>query len=133
MRLNDLKSIDATLVFYEAPSRVSATLVDMAEVFGNRSATVARELTKRYEEVVRGPLSGLAEAFADTPGRGEYVLVVGPPEAGEVNDAAIGAALADALQDMRLKDAAKAVSDALGVSRNRVYDIGLKLKGRQGT
>lgn len=130
-RLAELKRIDATLVLYEAPSRVPETLVDLEAVLGPRQASVARELTKLHEEVHRGRLDKLASWHAQQPARGEYVIVVGPPEQTEASDEAIAAALADALQDMRLKDAAKAVADALGVARNRVYELGLKLKGER--
>ncbi len=131
-RLESLKRIAATLVFYEAPSRVADTLADLDSVLGPRHAAVTRELTKLHEEVMRGDLKGLAARVAQQPARGEYAIVVGPPQQLEASDQAIETALSDALQDMRLKDAAKAVADALGVARNRVYDIGLKLKGERG-
>lgn len=130
-RLAQLRGIDATLVFYEAPSRVNEALGDLNAVLGARPAVVARELTKLHEEIQRGSLADLADQFAEQAARGEYVILVGPPEEFEASDAAIQAALGDALQDMRLKDAAKAVSDALGVPRNRVYELGLKLKGER--
>lgn len=130
-RLTELKRTEATLVFYEAPSRVAETLADLVTVFGERPAVLARELTKLHEECDRGTLTELADRYAQQAVRGECVIVVGPPEAREASDGAIEAALADALQDMRLKDAAKAVADALGVARNRVYELGLKLKGER--
>lgn len=130
-RLAQLKRIDATLVFYEAPSRVVDALTDLVTVLGVRPAVVARELTKLHEEVARGSLKELADRFSQQATRGEYVILVGPPEEAETSDAAIEAALAVALQDMRLKDAAKTVADALGVARNRVYELGLKLKGER--
>lgn len=128
-RLGELKRVDATLVFYEAPSRVAETLGDLVAVLGERPAVIARELTKLHEEIDRGPLRELARRFSQQTARGEYVILVGPPDEKDASDAAIEAALADALQDMRLKDAAKAVADALGVARGRVYDLGLRLKG----
>lgn len=131
-RLNSLKRVAATLIFYEAPSRVADTLSDLDAVLGPREAAVARELTKLHEEVMRGTLQDLAARVANLPARGEYAIVVGPPLQTETSDQAIAAALSDALQDMRLKDAAKAVAEALGVARNRVYEIGLKLKGERG-
>lgn len=130
-RLVQLKRIDATLVFYEAPSRVAETLADLESVMGARPAAVARELTKLHEEFDRGSLAELADRFSRQSARGEFVILVGQPEQPEPSDAAIEAALANALQDMRLKDAAKAVADALGVARNRAYDLGLKLKGER--
>lgn len=130
-RIKDLQGIDATLVFYEAPTRMAATLADLGNVLGPRHAAVARELTKLHETISRGTLAELAERFASAEERGEFVILIGPPAAAEVSDAAIAAALEGAMEEMRLKDAAKTVSGALGVSRNRVYDIGLKLKGKR--
>jgi 16S rRNA (cytidine1402-2'-O)-methyltransferase len=76
-RLEELRTIPATLVFYEAPHRINATLRDALEVLGNRRAAVARELTKIHEEIARGSLAELAQRFgAGSPARGEMVLVV---------------------------------------------------------
>lgn len=128
-RIGELAAIPATLVFYEAPQRLAECLTDLAAVLGDREAAVARELTKLHEETRRGSLADLAAHYAATEARGEIAIVVGPPGAGEVTDAAITAALQEALADLRLKDASKAVAEALGVPRGRVYDIGLRLKG----
>lgn len=68
------------LVVFEAPHRIRATLADMAAVFGDRGAAVCREMTKAHEELVNGPITEVARRL-DTP-RGEYTIVVGPPEAG---------------------------------------------------
>ena len=127
-RLGELAGVAATLVFYEAPQRLADTLADLASVLGDRHAAVARELTKLHEEVRRGRLGELALHFAAHEPRGEIAIVVGPALAVEATDAQIVEALATALRDARLKDASKAVADALGVSRGRVYDIGLALK-----
>lgn len=128
-RAAELATIPATLVLYEAPSRLGESLADLAQVFGGaRPAAVARELTKLHEEIERGTLKDLAERYADLDVKGEVVIVVGPPAGAEASDEAIAAALRTALGDMRLKDASRVVADALGVSRGRVYDIGLKLK-----
>ena len=131
-RLADLKSVRGTLVFFEAPQRTPETLDDMASVLGDRTAAVARELTKMHEEMARGSLSSLASSFAAREVKGEIVIVVGPPQAQEANDETIEAHLAQALASMKLKDAAAAVSDALGVSKSRVYAIGLKIKREPG-
>jgi 16S rRNA (cytidine1402-2'-O)-methyltransferase len=75
--LEELRPISATLIFYEAPHRIAATLKDALNTLGNRTAAVARELTKLHEEIARGNLSELAQRFsAGTPARGEIVLVV---------------------------------------------------------
>ncbi len=127
-RLGNIKAIPATLIFYEAPQRLADLLADMTECLGNRPAVVARELTKMHEELVRGPLRELALEYAGNEPKGEIVVVCGPPEIVEVSDELICEKLAGALQSMRLKDAAAAVSDALGVAKTRVYDLGLKVK-----
>jgi 16S rRNA (cytidine1402-2'-O)-methyltransferase len=77
-KLEELRSIPGTLVFYEAPHRIAATLKAALEALGNRRAVVARELTKLHEEIVRGSLSELTTHFSDgAPPRGEIVLVIG--------------------------------------------------------
>jgi 16S rRNA (cytidine1402-2'-O)-methyltransferase len=76
-KLGEVRDLPCTLVFYEAPHRIAATLAAMLEVLGDRPAAVARELTKVHEEVLRGSLSGLAGAAADAEWRGEIVVVVG--------------------------------------------------------
>jgi 16S rRNA (cytidine1402-2'-O)-methyltransferase len=132
-RLRELADIPATLVLFEAPNRLAATLADIAETLGgDREAAVARELTKRFEEVRRGPAATLAAWAAGEPPRGEIVILVGPPQRREITDDDIAAALIGLLPSVALKDAAKAVASRLGVARSRAYDIGLKLKDRAG-
>jgi 16S rRNA (cytidine1402-2'-O)-methyltransferase len=76
-----LAALEHTVVFYESPYRVAASLADAATIFGRRPAVVARELTKLHEEVRRGSLGELAAALAGETVRGEVVVVVGPAEA----------------------------------------------------
>jgi len=80
--LESVSSLPYTLVAFEAPHRLMAALVDLREILGDRVAAAARELTKLHEEVVRGRLSELGAHFDATPPRGEFTLVVGPPEEG---------------------------------------------------
>jgi len=127
-RLSELKVVPGTLIFFEAPQRVADSLADMADVLGMRDAVMARELTKLHEEMARGSLEALAADAKLRDLKGEIVLVVGPATAVEVTDGDIASRLATALQSMSLKDAAKAVADALGVPKTRVYDLGLKIK-----
>lgn len=131
--LSELKSIDAALVFFEAPHRISETLADMAAVLGERSAVICRELTKRYEEARRGTLGALAALAESDPDlqRGEIVIVVAPgaADSAEASEASMDAALRKALTTMRVKDAADAVAGALGLPRRQVYARALELKG----
>ena len=76
-RLAELRNLDATLIFYEAPHRIAQSLADARELLGERVAVVARELTKMHEEIARGSLSELAKKFSDeTMARGEMVLII---------------------------------------------------------
>jgi 16S rRNA (cytidine1402-2'-O)-methyltransferase len=131
-RLAELKGVPATLVFFEAPSRLADSLADIADVLAGRDAAVARELTKLYEEVRRGTPAELAAWAADAAPRGEMVVLVGPPVAEAVSDAAITARLEPLLADMSLSDAARAVADDLGIGRGRAYALGLALKRERG-
>ena len=99
-RLEELKPVPATLIFYETASRLHAALADMAEVYGAREAAIAKELTKLHESVARGSPAALAAAFDSTELKGEFVVLVGPPnpDEGLVGDDAIVASLKQALQ-----------------------------------
>ena len=130
--LQEVVSIPASLVFYESARRLADSLADMAEVLGPRPAAVARELTKLYEEVRRGPLDELAAHYAAAGApKGEIVIVVGAPgkESGEVD---IDGMLRDALGEMSLRDAAATVSEASGQPRRKVYARALELSKDRG-
>ncbi len=121
--LQPLAGFGATLVFFESARRLAGSLTDMAEILGPRPAAIARELTKRFEEIRRGPLDALAGHYLEAGApRGEVVVVVGPP------DAALAAAAPDidnllrlALAEMSLRDAAASVAAATGQPRREVY------------
>ena len=129
-RLNDIKTVPGTLIFFEAPQRVIDQLADLKDVLGDRPAVMVRELTKLHEELVHGPLSRISDEIKSRELKGEVVIVVGPPLDIAVTDDEILARLQVALESMRLKDAANAVADALGVAKSRVYNLGLKAKGQ---
>jgi 16S rRNA (cytidine1402-2'-O)-methyltransferase len=129
-RIAELAAVPGSLILFEAPSRVRAALADLAQVLGSRPAAVVRELTKLHEDVERGTLDVLAAGFAGREPKGEIVIVVGPPLAAEVDDAAIEERLGKALRDMSVRDAAKAVAEELSVPKARVYELALKLKSR---
>src|SRR5437763_9580665 len=124
-------SLAATLVFFEGPSRLTAALADMAEILGLREAAVARELTKRHEEVRRGRLSELAEHYqaAGAP-RGEAVIVVGPPQPAAPAEADIDARLVQLLDTHSLRDAVAQLAAETGLARRVLYDRALTLQGK---
>lgn len=122
-KLRELSTDPRTLVFFEAPHRLAAMLTALAEVFGaERKAAVARELTKTYEEVLRGQLAELRDWAAGTEVRGEIVVVVAG-STGTVRSAAdqVAAVLELAGQGMRLKDAVAAVAETSAVSKRELY------------
>jgi 16S rRNA (cytidine1402-2'-O)-methyltransferase len=129
--LEELKAIDATLIFYESGPRLADSLSDMAAVLGAREAVVARELTKLFEEARRGTLENLAAHYVEAgPPKGEIVVLIGPPAAApEASDEALDAYLADALARMSVKEAAQAAAAELRVSRNRAYARALNIRG----
>ncbi len=124
-----LRDVPFTLVFYESPKRVAEMLVNLRDVLGaEREAVVCRELTKKFEEVVRGSLADLAEQFATRPIKGEIVVLVSRKGAVEVAEQDVDAALKEAMKTMRVKDAATVVAGALGLPRRQVYQVALGLK-----
>lgn len=130
-RLAELGSVPGTLVFFEAPQRIPESLADMSGVLGERRAVIARELSKLHEETRHGSLSELATAAPLAEAKGEIVILVGPAGKPDISDLEIRERLEMTLGRMRLKDAAAAVADALGVSKSRVYNVGLQIKDGQ--
>jgi 16S rRNA (cytidine1402-2'-O)-methyltransferase len=131
-RIAELASIPGTLVFFESPRRVAATVADLAAVLGPREAALARELTKYYETVRRAPLTDLAAALAaEEPPKGEIVVLVGPPGAEVLVETReeVDAQLTRALETLSVKDAAAIVSAATGQPRRKVYARAIELTG----
>jgi 16S rRNA (cytidine1402-2'-O)-methyltransferase len=132
-RLAALASDDRTLVFFEAPGRLAATLGAMATAFGPRRAAVARELTKLHEEVARGTLPELAGRFGAGEPLGEITVVVegAAPGRGDL-DAAVALARDLAAGGRAKGGAATEAAHAFGVPRRRVYEALLDRRGGQG-
>lgn len=124
--LAEVAQVQATLIFYESPKRLAASLSDMATTLGQgREAVVCRELTKRFEEVARGRLSTLVTEFSTRDVKGEVVVLIDRAPVVAVSTETITTALDQALLTMRVKDAASFVSQTLGVSRKIAYQIAL--------
>ena len=121
-----------TMIFYEAPHKLQATLEDMAQVFGQeRSVSLCRELTKLHEEVRKTTLGEAIAYYQETAPKGEFVLIVaGAPEAApETADAEDVAAYVQKLMDQGLtrKDAIRQTAQELNIPKNAVYDAALNL------
>jgi len=124
----ELRAIPAALIFYESGPRLAGSLADMAEVFGDREAAVARELTKLHETVLRGALADLAaDPRLDTP-RGEIVVIVGPPAARVATWDESEIALREAVSRLGPSAGAAEVARALGLPRRDLYSRALALK-----
>jgi 16S rRNA (cytidine1402-2'-O)-methyltransferase len=130
--LAELAGTQATLILYESPKRLGGLLTDMVATLGpGRQAVVCRELTKRFEEVLRGRLEDLATLVADREIKGEVVVLVDRAAPAEASEESIEEALDEALQTMSVKDAASFVSQTLGVPRKIAYRIALdRCKGQ---
>ena len=134
--LVEIKAVPATLIFYETAPRLIGSLEDMQAVLGDRPAAVARELTKKFEEVKRGSLSALVEYYkAEGEPRGEIVIIVGAPagEAETWDDQKIDRLLLEMMnkQDMSVKDAAAYVAAQSGIKKRDVYQRALLLQKKK--
>ena len=127
LRASERAGLEATLVWHEAPHRLAEMLADLATCFGDRPAAVARELTKRFEEVRRDRLPALAAHYATLPARGEITVLVGPAPAEAADSEQLDARLRAALAGGSVKDAAALVAGSTGLPRRVVYARALEL------
>lgn len=128
--LEDLRPGRHTLVLFESGPRLADSLRDMADVLGPRPAAVARELTKLYEDCVRGTLAELAADPRCQAPKGEIVVVIAPGAAEAATEADADAALAEALTRLPPGEAAAEVARALDMPRKALYRRALALQGR---
>ena len=128
-KLEEIRGVAASLIFFESPRRIAETLADMHSVLGDRDAAVTRELTKLHEEVRRGSLASLASEFAaQPPPKGEITIVVAPATAPATDLARTDALLEKAMAYMPLSAAADLISAALDFPKRAVYERALNLK-----
>jgi 16S rRNA (cytidine1402-2'-O)-methyltransferase len=128
--IEDLAEEPRTMIFYESPHRLNKTLAVMHEMFGDRPAVAARELTKLHEEIIRGRLEDLIRRFLETPPRGEITLLVGgfvqEEEQPMWDEARVRAVLASRLALGEKRSAAvKAIAQESGWDRRALYDLEL--------
>jgi 16S rRNA (cytidine1402-2'-O)-methyltransferase len=127
-RLTELSRIDATLVMFESGNRVQDTLADLAGIMGTRDAAICRELTKMHEEIRRAPVSELAKAADRLETRGEFVLVIGPPEGAHMMaEDALDDLLRSSLERDSVKDAVAHAVELSGRPRREIYARALEL------
>ena len=129
--LTGLKDETRTMIFYEAPHKLLATLQDLSAAFGaERRISLCRELTKLHEDTLRTTLAQAAAYYAANEPRGEYVLVVAGRERQSQTQLTLEEGVERVLRlradGMRMKDAVRQVADDTGLSRNELYDAALR-------
>ncbi len=128
-RLEEIKSIPATICFYETPHRIAKSIVDCAEVLGNRKAAVVRELTKLHEEIVRGNLNDLAVKFSENKTKGEIVLVIEREMISDVKSEILdNKTIAKRIEELEeegfeRKNALKKAAKEFGLSKSEAYRL----------
>jgi len=131
--LQDIAAVPWTLVLFEAPHRIAATLRDVRECLGDREVVVIRELTKKFEDVLRGTAADVLERLERTPPRGEFTVIV----AGAAT--ASKSAAGDPAADLRAllssgtpaREAVRQVARAHGLPRRSVYELALRVQGKK--
>lgn len=127
--LASLRTEGRTIVFFEAPHKLPATLADMLATFGDRRIVLARELTKRYEETIRTTLRDAAARYSTEKPRGEYVLIIegaaAEPKTDNL-DAAVARLHELLTSNISVKDAVRQCNAETGVARNVLYPIAIE-------
>lgn len=125
--LNEVKNEKRTMIFYEAPHKLNATLKDMLDCFGDRKISIVRELTKIHEEVIPTTLQKAVEDYQNTPLKGEIVLIIDGKKAEEINeeytlDDAVKMALAMAKdENITISEATKRTAKLIGIKKGIIY------------
>jgi len=125
-RLEEVASVPATLVFYEAPHRLGASLADCGAKLGPRRCCIVRELTKLHEEVIRGDLTELAERFREVQLKGEIILVIDRGEAHPTAQSGLDLSISARVSNLESsgldrRDALKRAAKEMGLSRSEAY------------
>lgn len=120
---------DATTIFFESPRRVSKSLAVLCEIAPERGVVICREITKKFEEVLRGSARELTERLQDTELKGEIVMLLERPTAPTENEEEIAQLLSARMSEMSLKDAVAEVARVSGLARRQIYQMALEQKG----
>jgi 16S rRNA (cytidine1402-2'-O)-methyltransferase len=130
--LEHLKHEERTLVFFESPHRIVETLTDIENIFGDREVVLGRELTKLFEEVLRGRVREILAQLQDRDVKGEIVLLIAG--CGDKKETLTGPAIEEeirhlAAEGLSLKEIAQIVSQQHGIPKREVYALGVRLRG----
>ncbi len=126
--LIEFLSLKSTLIFFESPNRIVDSLSDMKAVLGDRDAVLARELTKKFEQIRRGSLSDLISSCEEVPPKGEIVVLIGPPAAPQIwSPAEVDAALKQKLPELGAKRASAEIANSSGWAKRNVYQRAILL------
>ncbi len=125
--LAEITAVAATVVMFDSPRRVGQTLEALAEIDPARPAVICRELTKKFEEVLRGTVAELREQVPAEGLRGEVVIVLAPPQIQAVDDEVLRSALGGLLDRLSVRDAAAEVAEHYGVPRKQVYALAIEM------
>jgi 16S rRNA (cytidine1402-2'-O)-methyltransferase len=129
-RLKELADLPTTLIFFESPNRLLASIDDMKTIFGGeRQAAICRELTKLHEEILSQNLSQLAASYKDRKVRGEIVVVVGAPQPEDIID--VDKLLLELLETMTVSRAASEAAKLTGKTKRDLYQRALQLSDHQ--
>lgn len=126
--LQEMADTPSTVVMFDSPRRVKETFKELCEIAGDRSMVICRELTKRFEEVLRGSAATLYAEIPPEGLRGEIVVLMGPAPAHVAGDDDVRRALSERLGRLSVKDAAAEVARELGVPRRRAYQLAMEMK-----
>lgn len=130
--LDGLRAIPGTLVFYESPHRIAESLRDIKDVLGDRDIVLARELTKKYEEVLGGKVDELLVRCEEEPLKGEIVVLVeAAAPAEEFDEEQISSELSELLKTMSVKGAVQELVAKTGWPKNRVYRLAMQVSGKK--
>lgn len=125
---NKYKNLDATLIFYETAPRLLKTLGVAKEIFGNREMSVAREISKVYEECQTALVEDLIDFYTQNPPKGEMVFMVAPATEDNQEEIDLDSLLKEKLEKTSLKTAVKEIVEIYGLNKNEVYEQALRIK-----
>lgn len=126
--IDSWREVEATVIVFESPRRIKQLLENLCESEANRTTVICRELTKKFEEVMRGTAAELAERIPEEGLRGEIVVLFGHPEPVQADEDSLRAALSGLLGGMPLKAAAAEVAGRFGRPRREVYALAVQMK-----